>query len=157
VGGVAKALPLVLLLLFAYVLLIRAPRKRAQETAALQSRLSPGDDVMLTSGIFGQVRTVLDDVFTVEISPGVVVRVHRGAIGTIVHDVDTEDTVAEGRTADDGVADERVAGDLAVEAPPTDRTSSQPSAGLPSDEATGASVADGTASTEGDTRRGDVV
>jgi preprotein translocase subunit YajC len=154
VGGVAKALPLVLLLLFAYVLLVRAPRKRAQETAALQSRLSPGDDVMLTSGIFGQVRTVLDDAFTVEISPGVVVRVHRGAIGTIVHDVDAD---ADHTVADDRVAGDREPDDVTVDPPPTGRASGQPPAALPSDEATGASVADSTASTEGDARRGDVV
>ncbi len=84
---VAQLLPILLLVVFAYLLLIRPARKRAAEATALQAALSTGDEVMLTSGIFGRVESLVDDAtVAVEISPGVVLRVHRGAIGKIVDD-----------------------------------------------------------------------
>lgn len=91
VGGF---LPILLLLVFAYLLIVRPARKRTQETAALQAALSKGDAIMLTSGIFGRVDEIVpdDDLSTgggkvkVELSPGVVVTVHRGAIAKIIAD-----------------------------------------------------------------------
>jgi preprotein translocase subunit YajC len=110
VDGVARALPYVLVLLVGYVLIMRPLRKRAKETSALQSMLSPGDQVMLTSGIFGEVESILDDKITVEIAPDVVVTVHRGAIGKIVRDepaVGDDDLDAEyGDELDDEYDDE---------------------------------------------------
>ena len=92
--GVGAYLPILLLLVFAYLLIVRPARKRTQETAALQAALSKGDSIMLTSGIFGRVDEIVldDDASTgsgkvkVELSPGVVVTVHRGAIGKIIAD-----------------------------------------------------------------------
>ncbi len=79
-------LPLVLLILVGYLLLIRPARKRARATAQLQSALSPGDEVMLSSGLFATVVDVTDEVATVELGPGTVVRVHRGAVTQIIVD-----------------------------------------------------------------------
>ncbi len=79
-------LPLVLLILVGYLLLIRPARKRARATAELQSALSPGDEVMLSSGLFATVVDVADEVATVELAPGTVVRVHRGAVTQIIVD-----------------------------------------------------------------------
>jgi preprotein translocase subunit YajC len=94
--GVAQLLPIVLLLLFAYIVLIRLPRRRAREVTMLQSTLTAGDQVMLTSGIFGRVEAMADDKIHVEISPGVVVTVHRGAIGKIVRDDPPDDDTDSG-------------------------------------------------------------
>lgn len=96
VGGF---LPILLLLVFAYLLIVRPARKRTQETAALQAALSKGDAIMLTSGIFGRVDEIVpdDDLSTgggkvkVELSPGVVVTVHRGAIAKIIADVSSSE------------------------------------------------------------------
>jgi len=79
-------LPLVLLIVVGYLLLIRPARRRAQATAALQSALSAGDDVMLSSGLFGSVVDIEGEVIRVELAPGIVVRVHRGAITQIIKD-----------------------------------------------------------------------
>jgi preprotein translocase subunit YajC len=86
VQGVAQLVPIVVLLVLAYMLLVRIPRKRAREVAQLQAALSVGDQVMLTSGIFARVQAMADEKIDVEISPGVVVTVHQGAIGQIVRD-----------------------------------------------------------------------
>ena len=88
-------LPLVLLVGVGYLLLIRPARKRAQATAALQSALSAGDEVMLSSGFFGTVVDIQDEVVHVELTPGTVVRVHRGAVTQIVKDQPTPDSTDE--------------------------------------------------------------
>lgn len=81
-----QLLPIAVLLGFMYLLFIRPARKRARETASLQQALSAGDEVMLTSGIFGHVTGVADDRVNVEVAPGVVVTTHRGAVAQIIHD-----------------------------------------------------------------------
>lgn len=70
----------------AYLLFIRPARKRAQAASVLQSSLSVGDDIMLTSGMFGRIVAIGDDAVSVDVATGVVVRVHRGAVGKIVND-----------------------------------------------------------------------
>jgi preprotein translocase subunit YajC len=79
-------LPLVLLVVVGYLLLIRPARRRAQAAAALQAAISPGDEVMLSSGIYGVVVALDDEATRVEISPGTVIRVHRGAVTQIIKD-----------------------------------------------------------------------
>ena len=79
-------LPLVLLVVVGYLLLIRPARRRARAAAELQSAISPGDEVMLSSGLFATVVDVMGEVATVELAPGTVVRVHRGAVTQIIKD-----------------------------------------------------------------------
>lgn len=92
----AGLLPILVLGVLAYFLFIRPARNRAKDVQKLQNALSAGDEVMLTSGIFATVEEIVDEKIRVEISPGVSVLVHRGAIGKIIHDVpaapdDTDD------------------------------------------------------------------
>jgi preprotein translocase subunit YajC len=84
VDQIGPLVPLVLILAAAYFLLIRPARKRAQEVNALQRALEIGANVMLTSGIYGEVVQIDEEQIHVEIAPGVIVKVHRGAIGKIV-------------------------------------------------------------------------
>ena len=74
---------LILILLFVvmYAAMIRPQQRRAREHQALIAAVEVGDEVMTTAGIFGTVTAVEGDVITVEISPGVVMRVARAAIG----------------------------------------------------------------------------
>ena len=69
-----------------WLLMIRPAQRRQQETAAAcRRRSSVGDEVMLTSGIFGDdPRRVDDDRVSVEVADGVTIKVARGAIGTVV-------------------------------------------------------------------------
>ncbi|MGI8434970.1 MAG: preprotein translocase subunit YajC [Nocardioidaceae bacterium] len=96
---------LVGLLALVYLLLIRPARRRARDQAQLQQSLSPGDEVMLTSGIFGSVVMVDDERMQVEVAPGTVLSVHPGAVGKRVGDLPppTPADVDGGATAfDDG-------------------------------------------------------
>src|SRR5262245_61191235 len=87
VKSLAQLLPIILVVLLLYVLIIRPARRRANKVSQLQSALSIGDEVMLTSGIYGTVTQVEDDRTHVAVADGVVLTVHRGAIAEIVHDV----------------------------------------------------------------------
>ena len=79
--GIVSLLPLVAIALLFWLLIIRPASKRQKDQARMQSAISVGEQVMLTSGIFGTVTELDDDRLSVEIAPGVVVRVARGAVG----------------------------------------------------------------------------
>ena len=74
---------LILILLFGvmYAVMIRPQQKRARDHQALVAAVQVGDEVMTTAGIFGMVTAVDGDVISIEISPGVVMRMARAAIG----------------------------------------------------------------------------
>ena len=86
-GKTAGALLPLLLLALAFVVLIVLPmrsRNRAlQQTRQMQASLTPGADVMTTSGLFGRVTAIGDDSVDLEIAPGVVVRWAKAAIAEI--------------------------------------------------------------------------
>jgi preprotein translocase subunit YajC len=69
-----------------WLLLVRPQSRRQRELAHMQSTLEVGDEVMLTSGVFGTVRGLDEGVAHVEIADGVTVKVARGAIGQLVRD-----------------------------------------------------------------------
>jgi preprotein translocase subunit YajC len=86
---VQEILPVLTLVGFAlllWLLLVRPQARRQRELARMQSTLEVGDEVMLTSGVYGTVRGLDSDVAQVEIADGVTIRVARGAIGQVVPD-----------------------------------------------------------------------
>ena len=89
--NLASLLPLVGIALLFWLLMIRPAQRRQRETLRMQSAIEAGDEVMLTSGIFGTVRSIVDDRFEVEIAPGVVVTIARGAVGTVVTKAELSD------------------------------------------------------------------
>lgn len=94
-------LPLVGIVLLFWLLVIRPAQRRQKATVRMQESLQVGDEVMLTSGIFGTLRTLEEDRVRVEVADGVVLEVVRAAIGNVVPRQD-----ATGGTA----ADERPLG-----------------------------------------------
>ena len=81
-----------------YFLLIRPQRRRQRETAALQSAIEVGDEIMTTSGVYGIITSFDGDIAWLEIDDNVQIRIARQAIQ---RKVDT----AKGETAvptDDG-------------------------------------------------------
>lgn len=76
-------LPIVGIALLFWLLLVRPASKRQRELSRMQGALKPGDEVMLTSGIFGTLRETDADRVRVEVADGVTLWVARGAIGTV--------------------------------------------------------------------------
>jgi len=64
-----------------WLLLLRPQQRRMAAVRSLQSTLQQGDEVMTTSGIYGRITKLGDADAELEIAPGTVIRVARGAIG----------------------------------------------------------------------------
>jgi preprotein translocase subunit YajC len=77
-------LPIVVLVLAFWFLFLRPARKRQQQVQRLQSSISVGDRVMLTSGIFGRVAQLDDETLDLEVAPGVVISALRHAVAQVV-------------------------------------------------------------------------
>ena len=71
---------LAILVVAFYALVVMPQRRRMIAMRALQSALREGDEIVTTSGMYGRVTRLDDAVADVEISPGTVIRLARGAI-----------------------------------------------------------------------------
>ena len=80
----AALLPLVAIAALFWLLLMRPAQKRQRELRSMQASLKTGDEVMLTSGIFGTLRESDEEHLRVEIADGVTIKVARGAVGSVV-------------------------------------------------------------------------
>jgi len=84
-GGTLVQLALILLIF--YFFLIRPQQKKMREHAAMVNALKVGDNVLLSSGIYGKVSKIKDDKISVEIAPSVEILVDRMTIGAVVDDM----------------------------------------------------------------------
>ncbi len=99
-----RFLPLVGIVLLFWLFIIRPASRRQKELGRMQSSLSVGDEIVLTSGVYGTVTGVEDDVALVEIAEGVTIKIARGAVGTIA--TKTEEPAEQADTDESGyVAD----------------------------------------------------
>ncbi|GAB3865044.1 hypothetical protein GCM10028801_35030 [Nocardioides maradonensis] len=100
-------LPILLIAVVFWLLIIRPAQRRQTATLSMQKGVEVGDDVVLTSGIFGTVVELTDDHLGVEVAEGVTLRVLRGAIASTVHQDEADDRA-------DGEHDEPEADDNAT-------------------------------------------
>ncbi len=84
-----------------YLLLWRPQQRRMSMVRALQSQLRQGDEVLTTSGIYARVVRLGDDDADLEIAPGTVIHVARGAIGQVLTEHD-ESFDASGEASEAG-------------------------------------------------------
>jgi preprotein translocase subunit YajC len=92
---------LVLMIGAFYLLLWRPQQRRMAMVRALQSELKQGDEVLTTSGIYARVVRLGDDDAELEVAPGTVIRVSRGAIGQVIRNHD-ESFDASGEASEAG-------------------------------------------------------
>jgi len=79
-------IPLVFMFAIFYFLLIRPQQKKAKEHRALLESLKKGDLVVTAGGMHGKVSALDDQVVTLEIAPGVNVKVNKGFIASVKKD-----------------------------------------------------------------------
>jgi preprotein translocase subunit YajC len=94
---------LMMIALFAvmYFLMIRPQQKRAKQHQEMQSGLSEGQRVLLTSGMFGTVAHVGERQLIVELAPGVEVTVLKGNVARTVSAEDEEFEFTDEAPADE--------------------------------------------------------
>ena len=84
VSNLLSILPLVGIAALFWLILIRPAQRRQREQGRMQSEVSVGDVVILTSGIYGTVRDLHDDTLSLEVADGVTLKVVRAAVGSVV-------------------------------------------------------------------------
>jgi preprotein translocase subunit YajC len=94
-------LPLLAILLFFWLLVMRPASRRAKEARALQASLKVGDKIMLTSGIFGTLVELRDDRVLISIASGTEIEVVRPAIASVERDEVTQEPELPTHTEDD--------------------------------------------------------
>lgn len=83
-GGLMSMLPFILMMVAFYFLLIAPQRKKQKEHQKLLSALDSGDQVILASGIFGEITNKKDDRFVVRIAEGVKIEVAKNFVQTVI-------------------------------------------------------------------------
>ena len=69
-----------------WLLFIRPQQRRVRAHQALVDSVQPGDQVILSAGIFGRIVEIGPEEMTLEVAPGVVLRVARQAVLRRVED-----------------------------------------------------------------------
>lgn len=83
-GDLAGILPLILIVVLFWLLILRPQMRRAKSAQQTQRAAGPGNQIMLTSGIYGTVLAAEDDTLSVEIAPGISIKVARGAVARVI-------------------------------------------------------------------------
>lgn len=97
-------LPLIVTFGLMWALLIRPQQRRVRDHQQLVATLGAGDEVITTGGIVGTIVSVVDDIVTLEVAPGMSIRLLRSAVQSrIAADADADDEAYE---ADDEVYDD---------------------------------------------------
>jgi preprotein translocase subunit YajC len=90
-----------------WLLIIRPAQRRQKAIAQVQASIAPGETVVLTSGIFGTVSAIDDDAtLMVEVAPGVIMKVARGAVGSVVRPDEPAESTDDDATDSSGIDDE---------------------------------------------------
>jgi preprotein translocase subunit YajC len=67
-----------------YFLIIRPGKKRQQQQQQMIAALQPGAEVMTSAGIFGTIAVVTADEISLEVSPGVFMRILPAAVSRVI-------------------------------------------------------------------------
>ena len=82
-NDLAALLPLVAILGLFWFMVIRPAKRRQQEVTSLQSSIEVGQRVMMSSGVYGTIRSITDDRARLEIAPGTEIEIARAAIAKV--------------------------------------------------------------------------
>lgn len=78
-----------------YFLIIRPGQQRQKAQRELIASVQPGTEIMTTAGIFGTVAVVTEDELSLEVSPGVFLRILPAAVARVIEPAPAADAPAE--------------------------------------------------------------
>lgn len=81
-SALMNLVPLIVMFGIFYFLLIRPQQKKAKEHRALLDALKKGDTVITAGGMHGKVTAINENVITLEIAPGVNIKINKGYIAS---------------------------------------------------------------------------
>ena len=82
-NDLAALLPLVAILALFWFMVVRPQQRRQKEVVNLQNSIQVGQRVMMSSGVYGTVRSITDDRARLEIAPGTEIEIARAAIAKV--------------------------------------------------------------------------
>lgn len=83
-----------------YFLILRPGKQRQAKQQAMIRALQPGVEIMTTAGIFGTIAVVTDDELSLEVSPGVFIRILPAAVAKVVEPAAASEGTAESAVTD---------------------------------------------------------
>ena len=91
-GGLSSFLPFILIGAVFWFVLIAPERKNRKKREAMLGALQKGNRVVTTSGMFGTVVQVKEDVVTLQVADGVRLKFSRAAVQTVLGEDEREDS-----------------------------------------------------------------
>ena len=82
-SALMNLVPLVFMFAIFYFLLIRPQQKKAKEHRSVLDSLKKGDMVITAGGMHGKISAIDESVVTLEVSPGVNIRINKGFIASL--------------------------------------------------------------------------
>jgi len=80
--GIQQFLPLIIIFAIFYFILIRPQQQRQKKHKEMLESLKVGDKVITIGGIYGVIRDIKGEVYTLEISKDIKINTTRNAIGS---------------------------------------------------------------------------
>ena len=81
--GISQFLPLILMFVVLYFLMIRPQTKKAKEHKEMVLKLSKGNEVLITGGIYGTIAEINDKTILLDISNGTTIKVQRTSVQNV--------------------------------------------------------------------------
>lgn len=81
-SGIEQFLPLIIIFAIFYFILIRPQQQRQKKHKEMLGSLKVGDKVITIGGIYGIIRDIKGDIFTLEISKDIKINTTKSAIGS---------------------------------------------------------------------------
>ena len=95
-GGSSFFLLIIVAFVFLYFIIVRPQKRRQLEQQRMHNQLQPGDEIVTSGGIYGEVTSITaDDDVMVRIAPDLEVRVARRAIAAVTPQQTADDPAAE--------------------------------------------------------------
>jgi preprotein translocase subunit YajC len=83
-SGTMTLVFIVLFFVFFWFMMIRPQQKKQKEHRKMIDAVAKGDEVVLSGGILGKVTDVAEDIASVEIANGVIIKIQKGAIANML-------------------------------------------------------------------------
>ncbi len=89
-GGYSGILMMVLIFVVFYFFMIRPQTKRQKEIKAQREAMKQGDRVVTSGGIYGRIRDIKENTFTIEIADNVRITVDNNSVFATANDIETK-------------------------------------------------------------------
>jgi preprotein translocase subunit YajC len=83
-GGLASFVPLIIIFFIFYFILILPQQKKLKEHEKMLNELKKGDNVLLSSGIYGTISNIKGNVIELKIAENVKINVLKSAVSQVV-------------------------------------------------------------------------